>query len=112
MTPRDLKAGSAYYRVTYADNELTIPRVEPMIYIGTNIGDDDDPATVVYYFQDTVSHLWRGPVMDAGHHSKHPQIETLVFPHTEEEVQRDVLTLAEVQAALTEAQERAEGRRK
>ena len=48
MSPRDLKAGSAYYRVTYADSNLTIPGVEPMIYVGTNIADDDDPAMVVY----------------------------------------------------------------
>ena len=108
MSPRDLKAGCAYYRVTYADPDLTIPGVQPMIYVGINIADGDDPATVVYYFQDTISHSWRGPVTDAAHHSKHPEIETAVFPHTDQEVQTGVLTLTEVVDAVTEAQRRAE----
>lgn len=82
MSPQDLKVGCAYYRVTYADPALTIPGVQPMIYIGTNIADDDDPATVVYYFQDTISHSWRGPVTDAAHHSKHPEIEAAVVLST------------------------------
>jgi hypothetical protein len=94
--------------VTYADPALTIPGVKPIIYVGSNIFPDDDPASVVYYFQDTVSHSWRGPVTDAGYDSKHPEIEGEVLPHTEREVQREVLTLAEVIARLTEAQRRAQ----
>ena len=109
MSPQDLKVGCAYYRVTFADRDLTIPGVKAMIYVGSNIFHDDDPTSVVYYFQDTVSHAWRGPVTDAAHDSKHPEIETAVFPHTEHEVQRDIFTLAEVIASLTEAQRRAEG---
>ena len=42
--------------MTYADPALTIPGVEPMIYVGTNIADDDVPEIVIYYFQDTISH--------------------------------------------------------
>jgi hypothetical protein len=80
-----------------------------MIYVGSNIFPDDDPASVVYYFQDTISHAQRGPVTDAAYDSKHTEIEAAVFPHTELEVQRDVLTLAEVIVRLTEAQRRAEG---
>jgi hypothetical protein len=112
MSPRDLKVGSAYYRLTYADSDLTIPGVQPIIYVGSNIFPDDDPALVTYYFQDTVSHFRRGPVTDAAHDSSHPELDVAVFPHTEREVQRDVLTLAEVLAALTEAQKRAAGSRK
>ena len=108
MSPQDLKAGCAYYQVTYADNGLTIPGVEPMIYLGLNIFPEDDPASTTYYFQDPVSHSWRGPVTDAAHAAKHPEIETLVFPHTERQVQTEVFTLAEVVAAVTEAHRRAE----
>lgn len=89
--------------MTYADPDLTIPGVEPMIYVGTNIANDDDPATVVYYFQDTISHSWRGPVTDAAPGAKHPEIETSVFPHTEREVQTEVFTLAEVVGTPSEA---------
>ena len=109
MSPQDLNAGSAYYRLTFADIDRTIPGVQPMIYVGANIFPDDDPASITYYFQDTVSHSWRGPVTDEAHDSKHPEIETAVFPHTEREVQTGILTLAEVVAALTEAQKRAAG---
>ena len=111
MSPRDLTAGHAYYRLTYADPDRTIPGVQPMIYAGSNIFQDDDPASVTYYFQDTVSFFWRGPLTDASHDSKHPEIETAVFPHTEQEVQTGVLTLAEVVTALTEAQNRAKEKR-
>ena len=107
MSPQDLKVGCAYYRVTYADPQMTIPGVKPMIYVGTNIADDDDPATVVYYFQDTVSHRWRGAVTDPAHDSNHPEIESAVFPHTEQEVQSGILTLADMVAAITEALSRA-----
>jgi hypothetical protein len=108
VSPQDLKAGSAYYRVTYADRDLTIPGVQPMIYVGSNIFPDDDPTSVIYYFQDTVSHSWRGAVTDPAHDSKHPEIESAVFPHTEQEVQSGILTLAEVAAAITEALRRGE----
>ena len=109
MSPRDLKPGCAYYRVAYADRDLTIPSVVAMIYVGSNIFPDDDPGSVIYYFQDTISHTQRGPVTDAAYDSKHPEIEASVFPHTEVELQHDVLTLAEVTARLTEALRRAEG---
>jgi len=108
MAPADLSEGTAYYRITYADPGLTIPGVQPMIYVGPNIFPDDDPATVVYYFQNTISHSWRGPVTDPAHDSRHTEIESAVFPHSDVEVQRDVFTLAEVISALIEAQGRAE----
>ena len=110
MAPAQLQEGTAYYRLTFADEGLTIPGVQPMIYVGTNIFPDDDPASDVYYFQDTISHSWRGAVTDAAHDSRHPEIEAAVFPHTEREVQRDILTLSQVIAALTEAHRRAERR--
>ena len=103
----DLKTGAAYYRLTFADADLTIPGVQPMIYIGTNVFPDDDPASTVHYFQDTTSYSWRGPVTDAAHDTKNPEIESCVFPHTEDEVRSGILTLAEVIAALIEAQKRA-----
>ena len=107
MLPKDLQPGEAYYRVTYADDDLTIPGVRPMIYVGSNIFPDDDPASVTYYFQDTASHSSLGSVADAANDWKNPEVETEVFPHTAEEVERDVLTLADVVVALTKAQQRA-----
>lgn len=110
MSPAQLQEGTAYYRLTFADMNRTIPSVEPMIYIGLNIFPDDDPDTRVYYFQDTISHSWRGPVTDSAHDAKHPEIETAVSPHTEQEVLSGILTLEEVIAALNDAYRRAVGR--
>jgi hypothetical protein len=62
MTPAQLQVGRAYYRITYADNDLTVPGLEPMIYVGTNIYPDDDPKQLTYYFQDTVSYSISGNV--------------------------------------------------
>ena len=56
MSPRELEVGRAYFRVTYADPSLTIPGVEPLIFIGVNVlqADSRSPAPV-YAFQDPVS---------------------------------------------------------
>jgi hypothetical protein len=112
VSPQDLKISSAYYRVTYADTALTIPGVKPMVYVGTNISDDDDPKDAIYYFQDTVSHSWRGPVTDTGHRSTHPEIEAAVFPHSESDVQHEVFTLAEVITKLVASRKRAESEKR
>jgi hypothetical protein len=107
MSPHDLTLGSAYYQVTYADPDMTIPGVMPMIFIGVNVlPNDDDPAADVYYFQDTVSHSWRGSVTDAGHSAKHPEIETMIYPQTQRDVEDEVFTLAEVVALVTAAYQR------
>jgi hypothetical protein len=107
VSPQDLMVGRAYYRITYADPGLTIPGVDPMIYVGTNIAEDDDPATITYYFQDTLSHSWRGSVADPNRSAKHSELEFQVYPHTETDVQREVFTLDDVIAALSEARRRA-----
>jgi hypothetical protein len=65
MSPQDLEVGSAYYRVTYADPKLTIPGVEPMIFIGVNIFESDgNTSGPVYTFQDTVSFSRFGSAAD------------------------------------------------
>lgn len=51
MTPEDLKRGVAYYRLTFADVDLTIPGVQPLIYIGTNVFPDDDQTSAVCYLE-------------------------------------------------------------
>lgn len=107
VRPEDLKTGAAYYRLTFAGADLTIPGVQPMFYVGMNIFTDDDPESTVYYFQDTTSFTWRGPVTDVAHDSKHPEIESCVFPHSPAEVASGVHTLTDVIAALLEAQKRA-----
>jgi hypothetical protein len=62
MSPQDLKIGSAYFQVTFSDNEFTIPGVDPMIYIGVDVIEPDPLSERSdqprFVFQDTVS-FWR-----------------------------------------------------
>ena len=49
-----LVEGRVYYRVTYLDEELTIPDMQPFVFIGRDLKDGDDGHS---YFQDAESHL-------------------------------------------------------
>lgn len=60
MTP---EYGSTYYQITYADVDLTMPGIQPMVYVGLNIFDDENEDT--YYFQDTVSVIRFGLLEEA-----------------------------------------------
>ena len=59
----NLEYGTTYYQVTYADPQLTMPGLKPMVYIGENIFKNEKELT--YYFQDTVSVLIFGLVGEA-----------------------------------------------
>jgi hypothetical protein len=57
MLPHQLQLGGAYYQITYADRDRTIPGIAPLIYVGVNVFDSEAASpTPVYTFQDTVSH--------------------------------------------------------
>jgi len=49
----DLKEGLVYFAVNYVDEELLIPTMEALVYIGRDL-DPDDPGQM--YFQDIESH--------------------------------------------------------
>ena len=51
MNSQSLEAGCTYYHVTFADPDLTIPRVEPLVYIG-----ESDDSEAPHLFQDIVSY--------------------------------------------------------
>jgi len=45
------QTGEVYYRVSFADSDLRIPRVEPMIFAGTNLyPEHEEPGLISYYF--------------------------------------------------------------
>jgi hypothetical protein len=45
------QTGEVYYRVFFADSNLTIPRVEPMIFAGTSLfPEHEEPGLISYYF--------------------------------------------------------------
>jgi hypothetical protein len=65
MSPQELEIGRAYYRVTFADAKLTIPRVEPLIFIGVNaLEPGRDSTERLYAFQDTASYSKFGSAID------------------------------------------------
>lgn len=50
---RDLKEGSFYFFINYADDAMLVPIMEPVVFIGRNLEKDDDG---VIYFQDIGSY--------------------------------------------------------
>lgn len=103
MKIEQLERGQAYYRLTYADPELTIFGIEPMVYVGINIFPDDDSGGAIYYFQDTASYLTRGAATDLASSTRHPEISIRVFPFSAKEIGIAVVSLDDVIAALVDA---------
>lgn len=54
MKASELQAGSTYFRLSYADRDLTMPAVEPIVYL-SEVTDDD--GTHGFVFQDTASYV-------------------------------------------------------
>jgi hypothetical protein len=48
--------GRTYYRLTFADRDMTMPGVEPLVYIGRH----DSEGEMLHTFQDTISYTWVG----------------------------------------------------
>ena len=96
-----LEKGRTYYKITYADRDFTMPRVNPMVYIGKNafvrcVENSRD----TFQFQDTVSFVSYGYVM--GTDSRHKE-ECRVEAFDEEQLGRDVTTLEGVARVVDEA---------
>jgi hypothetical protein len=57
MKPTDLVIGRTYFRLTYADRDLTMPGVEPVVFLGEVA---DVGGTQGFVFQDTSSYVHHG----------------------------------------------------
>jgi hypothetical protein len=53
VVPADLKVGAAYFSVQFVDDELLIPMLEPLVFIGKDLIPDDHGTL---YFQDAGSY--------------------------------------------------------
>ena len=49
----DLRVGSIYFYVQFVDDEMLIPVVEPLVFVGTDLTADDQGT---FYFQDVESY--------------------------------------------------------
>jgi len=108
MAPGSLIKGRAYYRITYADPKLTIPGVEPMMYVGVDIFPNEKESESRYYFQDTVSFHQHGSCVEySGPAHSEEDTPFNVFSFTAREMDTDVVELPEAIRLLSEANERA-----
>jgi hypothetical protein len=96
----DVKYGTTYYQVTYADPKLTMPGLKPMVYIGKNIFGNDDEES--FYFQDTVSVIVFGLLGEA------TETENChVSSFTAEDFGISIVSLDEAAILVAEAAEKA-----
>jgi hypothetical protein len=56
MNDSALIPGQTYYRLTFADPDMTMPGIEPLVYIGRHESD----GKMLHTFQDTISYTWVG----------------------------------------------------
>ena len=94
--------GCTYYRLTFADPEMTMPSLEPLVYVGLH----DSDGSMLHTFQDTISYAWMGRF--PGPFKPHKDMEVLLHPMREEEAAA-MLSLAEVVTKINELYVRAEG---
>ena len=57
MKASSLVFGRTYFRLTFADRDLTMPGVEPMVFLGEVT---DEGGTHGFVFQDTVTYVQHG----------------------------------------------------
>jgi len=96
ISEKDLRVGSAYFTVGYCDVDLTVPFVEPHIYVGKNIEPDESRDGVDYwYFQDPQTFFREGPFTELPKVTKRHRVLQLSSDDLD-----DLLTLQGVVDAL------------
>ena len=75
MKASALIVGRTYFRLTFADRDLTMPGVEPLVFLGEVM---DDGGTRGFAFQDTASFVQHGSGLEG--EEQHDEIVTLLPP--------------------------------
>lgn len=78
MNASTLTTGRTYFRLTFADRDLTMPGVEPVVYLGQVT---DDGGTSGFVFQDTVSYVQHGSGLEG--EEQHEDIVMYFMPESE-----------------------------
>jgi hypothetical protein len=99
MKASTLERGVTYFRVTYPDPDLTMPGVEPIVFL-SEVTDDD--GTHGYVFQDTESYLRLGSGLEG---EEQPEEVGLYFV-SDDDI-GTISDLAEVVEEVTAAAQRA-----
>ena len=92
-----LEIGTTYYHLTYADPGLSMPGIEPLVYIGKEILDDSDPDT--HQFQDTISFVRFGRLGEGRKDAE----DIYTFTHHEKEIGNSIITLEMVAEEIPKA---------
>jgi hypothetical protein len=100
MKASALVISRTYFRLTFADRDLTMPGVEPVVFLGEVT---DDSGTHGFVFQDTASYIQHGSGLEGD--EQHEDIALTFVPDTELGAMYDVEELA---AEVAEAARRAE----
>lgn len=95
-----LEVGHTYYRLTYADRDLTMPGVEPLVYLGDA---DPEDGEVPHIFQDTVSYSRFGSRLEMS--KDHDEV--LVYFISPKDVGSSLLSVEQIAAAVATAAARA-----
>jgi hypothetical protein len=54
---RDLKPGNVYFRLMYLDDQMFVPELVPLVFIGLDLDATDNDGTARFFFQDAGSYL-------------------------------------------------------
>jgi hypothetical protein len=100
MTKPVLEVGRTYFRLTYADRDMTMPGVEPLVYVGDADPSDDE---VPHIFQDTVSYVRFGSRLNLT--QDHDEI--CVYFISPDEIGLDIVDVQQVAAEVSAAARRA-----
>ena len=99
MKVSELIIGRTYFRLTFSDPDLTMPGVEPLVYLG-QVADDSGTEGIV--FQDTGSYVQHGSGLEG--EEQHEDIVLYFMPESELGA---LYTLAELSAEIAESLKRA-----
>ena len=99
MKASELVISRTYFRLTFSDPDLTMPGVEPVVYLGQVA---DDSGTEGFVFQDTGSYVQHGSGLEG--EEQHEDIVLYFMPETELGA---LYTLAELASEIGESAKRA-----
>jgi hypothetical protein len=99
MKASSLIIGRTYFRLTFADRDLTMPGVEPLVFLGQVT---DEGGTDGFVFQDTASYVHFGSGLEGD--EQHEEIVLYFMPESDIGAMYDVEELA---AEVSESARRA-----
>lgn len=100
MDTSALVAGRTYFRLTFADADLTMPGVQPLVFLGEAADDSGDRGFV---FQDTVSYVRFGSGLEGDE-----QHEEICLYFMSDEDARSLADIRQLASEVAEAARRAE----